>query len=104
AHRLDIRLSLPRTPATYPVLALLEGERSQTGIVLAVGRSEIARIPDQAKLPSPALTLDLESRLHAVNPLTRRKADRTHVLNLTGYMANYVWSLNNIAWTPQPPP
>ena len=29
AQRLDIRLAIPRTPAAYPVLAVLEGDRKQ---------------------------------------------------------------------------
>jgi FtsP/CotA-like multicopper oxidase with cupredoxin domain len=104
AQRLDIRLSLPKAPAAYPVLAVLEGETSRTGIILSAGGANIARIPDQAKVPSQPLNLDLESRLRAVDPLNPRKADRTHVINLTGDMANYVWSLNNVAWTPETPP
>src|SRR5262245_7996380 len=33
AQRLDIRLSIPRAPAAHPVLALLEGENRQTGLI-----------------------------------------------------------------------
>ncbi len=104
SQRLDIRITLPRTPAAYPVLAQLEGERKQTGIILAAGRTAVTRIPDEAKAPSAPLTLDLEARLHASNPLRPRKADRTHVLNLTGEMAGYIWSINNVSYTPQTPP
>ena len=104
AQRLDIQLALPREAAAYPVLAQLEGERSQTGIILAAGRADIARVPDQAAMPSEPLTLELESRLRAAEQLPPRKVDRTHVLNLTGEMARYVWSINNIVWTPQTPP
>src|SRR5215813_11726863 len=78
AQRLDIRLTIPRAPA--------------------------ARIPDTASTASPPLTLDLERRLRAVKPLKPRKADRTHTLNLTGEMAGYVWSINNVAWTKDVPP
>ena len=42
AQRLDIRAAIPREPAAYPVLAVLEGERNQTGIVLLAGRAPIA--------------------------------------------------------------
>jgi len=35
AQRLDIRLTLPRGPAVHPVLAVLEGDRRQTGIASA---------------------------------------------------------------------
>src|SRR5262249_35163362 len=78
------RLSIPRAAAAYPVLAVLEGETKQTGIVLRAGNASVARIPDTASTASPPLTLDLERRLRAVKPLKPRKADRTHTLNLTG--------------------
>jgi FtsP/CotA-like multicopper oxidase with cupredoxin domain len=104
AQRLDIRLAIPRASKAYPVLAVLEGERKQTGIVLVAGNGPVARIPDLAKAPSTALTLDLERRLRARRPLTPRKADRVHTVNLTGDMAKYIWSINNVAWNQDVPP
>ena len=104
AQRLDIRLAIPGGAATYPILAVLEGENRQTGMVLRAGDVAIARIPDTAAMASAALTLDLERRLRATAPLEPRKADRRHTLNLTGNMASYVWSLNGVAWTPETPP
>ena len=104
AQRLDLRLAIPRPPEAYPVLAVLEGERRQTGIVLVAANGPVARVPDLAKAPSTALTLDLERRLRASRPLTPRKADRVHTLNLTGDMAKYIWSINNVAWTKDVPP
>jgi FtsP/CotA-like multicopper oxidase with cupredoxin domain len=98
AQRLDIRLAIPRAPAAYPVLAVLEGDSRQTGVILQARGAPIARISDNASAASPALTLDLERRLRAAEPLKPRKADRVHTLNLTGEMAGYVWSLNNVAW------
>jgi FtsP/CotA-like multicopper oxidase with cupredoxin domain len=103
AQRLDIRVSLPAGPGAYPVLAQLEGERSQTGIVLVAAGAPVIRIPDAAETPSPALTLDLERTLRALKPLARRKPDRVHTLNLTGDMAGYVWSINNAAWNADVP-
>src|SRR5580692_2849731 len=104
AQRLDIRVSLPPGPGAYPVLAQVEGERSQTGIVLVAGDALVSRIPDAAETPSPALTLDLERSLRAQKPLAARKADRRHTLNLTGEMAGYIWSINGVAWSPDVPP
>jgi len=104
AQRLDIRLAIPRAPAAYPVVAVLEGDSRQTGIILQAGGAPIARIPDNASTASPALTLDLERRLRAAEPLKPRKADRVHTLNLTGEMAGYVWSINNVAWNKDVPP
>jgi FtsP/CotA-like multicopper oxidase with cupredoxin domain len=80
AQRLDIRLAIPRAPAAYPVLAVLEGESRQTGVILQARGAPIA------------------------GPLKPRKADRVHTLNLTGEMAGYVWSINNVAWNKDVPP
>jgi FtsP/CotA-like multicopper oxidase with cupredoxin domain len=104
AQRLDIRLELPPGPGAYPVLAQLEGEREQTGIILTAGGAPVSRIAGAAETPSPALTLDLERSLRAEKPLPERKADRVHTLNLTGEMAGYIWSINNVAWNKDVPP
>jgi FtsP/CotA-like multicopper oxidase with cupredoxin domain len=104
AQRLDIRLTIPSAPAAHPVLAVLEGENRQTGIILRAGDAPIARIPDTANTASSPLTLDLESRLRAAKPLKARKANRVHTVDLTGQMAGYVWSLNGVPWTKDVPP
>jgi FtsP/CotA-like multicopper oxidase with cupredoxin domain len=104
AQRLDIRLTVPPGAGVYPVLAQLEGEPRQTGIVLVAGKGRVSRIADQAAAASPALTLDLERILRATRPLAPRKADRVHTLNLTGEMGGYVWSINNVPWNKDVPP
>jgi len=104
AQRLDIRLAIPGTAASYPVLAVLEGDNKQTGIILRAGNAPVARVSSTAAMASSALTLALERRLRAAAPLEPRKADRRHTLNLTGNMASYVWSLNNVSWTKETPP
>jgi FtsP/CotA-like multicopper oxidase with cupredoxin domain len=103
AQRLEIRLRLPAGTGAYPVLAILEGTSRQTGIVLDAGGT-IGRISDMAEKPEPAITLHLERRLEAVKPLPARNADRTRRLDLTGDMAKYVWSINNVVWTKDTPP
>ncbi len=104
AQRLDIKLTLPPGDGAYPILAVLEGERKQTGIILVAGGAHVARVSQLAETPSPPLTLDLESRLRATEPLKPRPVDRTHTLNLTGDMQTYRWSINNVAWTQEVPP
>ncbi|MFZ0494639.1 MAG: multicopper oxidase family protein [Methylocella sp.] len=104
AQRLDIELTIPKIAAAYPVLAVLEGERRRTGIVLLAGKGQIARISGMAEAASPPLTLGLESWLRAAEPLADRKADRTHMVNLTGSMQGYQWSINNVAWSKDIPP
>jgi FtsP/CotA-like multicopper oxidase with cupredoxin domain len=105
AQRLDIRITAPREPAAHPVLAVLEGERSQTGLILKAGsRASVIRVPEVAAAASSPLNLDLERRLRAAAPLAKRKADRVHQINLTGDMAGYVWSINGVPWTKDVPP
>jgi len=104
AQRLDIRVTIPRDTGAHLVLAVLEGSRNRTGIVLAAGSARIPRIPEMAATPSAALTLGLEGRLRAAKPLEVRKADRVHTLNLTGDMAAYSWSINGVVWNKDVPP
>jgi FtsP/CotA-like multicopper oxidase with cupredoxin domain len=104
AQRLDIRLRIPDDPAAHPVLAILEGERNQTGIILRGGKAPVRRVPPMAAKPSAALTLDLERRLRAAAPPAPRKADRVHQLDLTGSMNGYIWSINNVPWSKDTPP
>jgi FtsP/CotA-like multicopper oxidase with cupredoxin domain len=104
AQRLDIRLTVPRAPVAHPVLAILEGGRNQTGVILKAGRAPIMRVATMASMASPALNLDLERSLRAVEPLAPRKTDRVHQVTLTGEMAGYVWAINGVAWTKDVPP
>ena len=104
AQRLDILLTVPRRPAAHPLLATVEGERLRTGIVLAAGKAPIARIPTLAATAAPPLSMELESRLRAAEPLKPRRPDRIHNLDLTGEMSKYIWSINGVAWTKAVPP
>jgi FtsP/CotA-like multicopper oxidase with cupredoxin domain len=104
AQRLDIVLTIPRAIAAYPLLATVEGERNRTGIVLAAGKAPIARIPAQAATVAPPVTMELEKRLRAADPLKPRKPDRIHNIDLTGEMSKYIWSINGVAWNPEVPP
>jgi hypothetical protein len=73
AQRLDIIIDLPRSGA-FPILAQLEGERRQTGIVLATAGARIAQIGDSAQ-PAPPVDNSLEAKLATVEPLPSRSAD-----------------------------
>ena len=94
AQRLDIRLRLPAGEGAWPVLALREGARERTGIVLATARGAISRIAPAGNAAMPAVDLELERRLLALRPLAAKPVDRTHRLELTGSHAAYDWSLN----------
>jgi FtsP/CotA-like multicopper oxidase with cupredoxin domain len=104
AQRLDIVLTIPRATAAYPLLAIVEGERNRTGVVLAAGQAAISRISGQAATVAPPVTMELEKRLRAAEPLKPRKPDRVHNIDLTGEMSKYIWSINGIVWNKDVPP
>jgi FtsP/CotA-like multicopper oxidase with cupredoxin domain len=96
AQRVDVRLRLPADGA-YPILAVREGDTPRTGIVLATAGTEIARIPDRAKIPAGVVDPALEQQLRAVgDPLGKSEGRplRSHLLELTGSMTGFVWGFN----------
>jgi FtsP/CotA-like multicopper oxidase with cupredoxin domain len=96
AQRLDILIDLPRAGA-FPILAQLEGEGRQTGIVLATPGAPIPQIADRAQA-APPVDNSLEVRLAAVEPLLSRPADIVHTISLGGSMKPYAWSMNGEYW------
>ncbi len=76
------------------MLALREGDRQRTGLVLAAPGATVARIADLGEDKSAPLDLALEARLTATEPLADRAVDRTIPVVLAGDMASYVWTLN----------
>ncbi|UWU18706.1 multicopper oxidase domain-containing protein (plasmid) [Rhizobium sullae] len=93
-QRLDIRLSLPKEGGAFPVLALREGARERTGIVLATAGADIRNMTVAGDTKGPVLEIDLEQRLHPVSPLATRPADHRFELSLTGEMAAYNWRVD----------
>jgi FtsP/CotA-like multicopper oxidase with cupredoxin domain len=96
AQRLDILIDLPRAGA-FPILARLEGDSRQTGIVLATPGGHIPRIADSAQA-APPVDQSLEARLMAVEPLPPRSADIVQTIVLGGGMKPYAWSMNGEYW------
>ena len=96
AQRLDILIDLPNAGA-FPILARLEGEGRQTGIVLATAGAGIPRIADSAEA-APPVDNSLEARLAAVEKLPSRHADVVRTIALAGGMKPYAWSMNGEYW------
>jgi FtsP/CotA-like multicopper oxidase with cupredoxin domain len=96
AQRLDILIDLPRAGA-FPILAQLEGDSRQTGIILATPGSHIPQIADGAKA-APPIDHSLEARLMALQPLSPRPADVVQTIVLGGGMKPYAWSMNGEYW------
>ena len=99
-QRLDIEIDMPADGSALPVLALREGARQRTGIVLAPRGAEIRRIPEVAQEDHPAFSGEMtqELALRAARPLPERPANRTHMVMLGGQMAPYSWTINGQLW------
>ena len=98
AQRLDLELEMPADQAVLPVLAVLEGERKRTGIVLATARGRVARVAALATIASRPLNFATEQSLRAAAALPPRPADRTIPVDLTGAMQGYSWGLNGLTY------
>lgn len=92
-QRIDVRLQLPREPRPFPILALREGSRERTGVILRPARAAVAKIATAGDDNAPVLDLLLEAKLRAAAPLASRPADKTFDMALTGDMAAYRWGL-----------
>jgi len=92
-QRLDIRLAIPKDGGAFPILALREGARERTGIVLASAKAPVEKLAPLGPRKGPLVGLDLEERLSAARPLAPRAADRRYAVTLTGDMAGYAWSI-----------
>lgn len=103
-QRLDILLEPPKGARAFPLYFVLEGEKKQAAVILSPPGAKITRLPEEAAQPAAPLDFALEKQLRAAAPLAARKADRMIPIDLTGDMASYVWSINNIVWNEKTPP
>ncbi|MCE5972392.1 multicopper oxidase domain-containing protein [Sinirhodobacter sp. WL0062] len=99
-QRLDLEIDLPSEGGAWPILALREGARERTGLILATPGAEVRRLDAVAETAAPAFDTDLaqEGRLAALFPLPQRPVDRSHILMLAGSMQPYVWTINGAVW------
>ncbi len=99
AQRLDIEIDLPGTGA-FPVLALREGARERTGLILATTGAEVRKIAGMSDAEAPAFDTDMaqEMGLQAATPLIARPVDRSHMIMLAGSMQPYRWTIDGQTW------
>ncbi len=99
-QRLDLDIDLPAEGGAWPILALREGARERTGLILATPGTAVRRVESLADTDTPAFDTDLaqESRLMAADPLTERPVDRSQILMLGGQMQPYIWTINGATW------
>ena len=92
-QRLDIMLDVPAEGGAFPVLALREGARERTGIILATRGAAVTRIPGLGTEDGPVLDLSLESRLRSPSPVATGPDTRAYDLVLSGSMTGYDWRI-----------
>lgn len=105
AQRLDIELEMPADGKALPVLALREGARERTGIVLAPKGAAIPRIAALSDTAHPAVSGDMrqESALSALAPLAARPVQAARTVMLSGSMQPYVWTIDGRTWANRQP-
>jgi FtsP/CotA-like multicopper oxidase with cupredoxin domain len=94
-QRLDIGLTVPKAGGAFPILALREGARERTGIILATAKAPIDKLAPLGASGGPIVSLDLEGRLSAARPLPTRSVDRRYAVTLTGDMSQYAWDIQD---------
>ena len=99
-QRLDIELDLPKEGGAWPILALREGARERTGIILATPRAAVTKLDGLSETEAPAFDIDLaqESRLAAIDTLSARKPAKSRMIMLGGSMQPYVWTIDGATW------
>jgi len=100
AQRLDIEIDLPADGIALPVLALREGARERTGIILAPKGAEVPRLASLSDEEHPPVSGDMtqEMSLRALTPLPARPVQNGQMVMLMGSMQPYVWTINGRVW------
>jgi FtsP/CotA-like multicopper oxidase with cupredoxin domain len=99
-QRLDIELDLPAEEGAWSILALREGERERTGIILATPVGQVTRVAELSDEATPAFDYDLaqESSLRARASLAPHDVMRRDMVMLGGTMSPYRWTINDRTW------
>ena len=99
-QRLDIEVDVPGDGGAFPILALREGAKERTGLILATPGASVTKITDMSEADHPAFSSDLaqEGALRAVTPLPERAPTSQPMLMLGGSMMPYLWTINGQTW------
>ena len=96
-QRIDIAITLPKDGGAFPILALREGAKQRTGIILATKGAGITKISQEGNSVGPTIGTEMEISLTSSEPLTQKKSDKRFEIMLTGNMMNgYRWAMNPI--------
>ena len=93
AQRADVILRVPADGAAVPILAIGEGRRLRTGIILQPRGATVSKISSSAEEPGPTVGLEQELLIKASAPLPSKAPDRSIPVDLTGNMMAYYWEM-----------
>lgn len=93
AQRADIMVRVPADAGAVPILAVGEGRRLRTGIILQPPGAAVSKIGNSAEQPGPEVTLEQELLLKASAPLPAKPINRSIPIDLTGNMMAYYWDM-----------
>ncbi|MFV0409006.1 MAG: multicopper oxidase family protein [Paracoccus sp. (in: a-proteobacteria)] len=100
AQRIDLEIDLPGDGAALPILALREGARERSGIILAPKGAEVPRLSGLSDSDNPPVSGDMtmELALRAAAPLSQRPVENSQIVMLGGSMQPYQWTINGRSW------
>lgn len=96
--RLDIFVTLPPGEGAYPILALPEGTKQQTGLILATAAAKLPTLSETTKQSNAILDYSQEFLTQALHPFPNKPIKRSLIYNLEGDMQKYVWMINKQVW------
>ncbi len=94
AQRIDLRVTIPGSGGSWPILAQGEGTKQLCGIVLRTADAKPEPFRREAVLSTAGLDNTQERQLRAAQPLAGRPADRLLPAALGGSMRGYRWTIN----------
>lgn len=95
--RLDLRIKIP-AKGLYPILALPEGTKQQTGLVLSTEANSRPTFSQTTTNSNAPLDDTQELKLQPAAPLPSKPITQTFTYRLEGNMQSYRWTMNGEAW------
>lgn len=92
-QRIDLAVSIPADGGSFLILALREGARERTGLVLATAGATTRKVASLADSAAPALDLAFERRLAPAIAEVTRPATQKLDVELTGSHRPYRWGV-----------
>lgn len=97
-NRLDIQVRIPPEGGAFPILALPEGVKQQTGLVLSTAGASIPQLSERTQSVNPITNNEQELKLRARNALPAHEIAQSLNYILDGNMQSYRWTINGQEW------